>query len=240
MHTSTKLRSADFQYRRLEASGSVPSDFQSLFPGYHAQDRIGVVSLRVEEGVLYTGYTLLALTTAFYDVLRARGTAFFDYPQHFALFDSDTVTLPARLVGETWGNLDVWPDSNWLTAPGTVPGMLRKVFDLQINRLFWPEGFLPDSVETPLPAYMRAMMRSRLKAVYFYATEAPTMEIRAAAPVEAVMQYSLSRLPDVPQQAAHRAQGAGAESHPYLQRLRQVSGGDFLARMDACFAAEEA
>jgi hypothetical protein len=70
----------------------------------------------LEEGVLQTGYALLALTTAFYDVLRARTAEFFDYPHHFALLDvndagvrtrAGRLPLPQAALGSPWGALDV-------------------------------------------------------------------------------------------------------------------------------------
>src|SRR5689334_22325192 len=122
MHTSTVLQSSDFHYRRVAQEASVPTDFASLFPDYHELDRVGVVSLFLEDGILQAGGTLLALTTAFYDVQRAKGEPFFNYPQHFALFGGSEGTLQTRsgtipfspdVIGPSWGNLDVWPDSNW-------------------------------------------------------------------------------------------------------------------------------
>src|SRR5262245_41951748 len=113
MHTSTVLQSSDFCYRRMERERSVPADFASLFPDYHELDRVGVVSLSLEDGILQVGGTLLALTTTFYDVQRAKGEPFFNYPQHFALFGESegkipthcgTVPLSPDVIGPPWGN----------------------------------------------------------------------------------------------------------------------------------------
>src|SRR5262245_12100518 len=119
MHTSSLLQASDFRYWRIEAGARVGVDFRSLFPDYHELDRVGVVSLSVEDGVLHAGVVLLALATAFYDRLRARGEPFFNYPQHFALLGgshgevqtrSGTVPMTARAISPAWGNLDVWPE----------------------------------------------------------------------------------------------------------------------------------
>src|SRR5436190_9306686 len=93
MHTSSLLTASDFAYWRLEAGGAAPIDFAALFPDYHELDRVGVVSPHLEDGIHFTGASLLALATAFYDVQRAKATAFFNYPQHFALLGGagDTV-----------------------------------------------------------------------------------------------------------------------------------------------------
>ena len=67
MHTSTRLRADDFHFWQH----AQPVDFATFAPTYHEQDRVGVVSLGLEDGVLHTSYALLAFTTAFYDRLRA-------------------------------------------------------------------------------------------------------------------------------------------------------------------------
>ena len=96
MHTSQTLRSSHFEYRCTEASGRVA--FSSFCADYHEQDRVGVVSPHLEDGVLHTGYALLALTTAFYDVQRAGGSDFFIYPQHFAIIGQGPPTASLRAL----------------------------------------------------------------------------------------------------------------------------------------------
>ena len=78
MHTSQALRSSHFEYQRPESGNRVA--FSAFCADYHAQDRVGVVSPQLEDGILHTAYALLALTTAFYDVQRASGSDFFIYP----------------------------------------------------------------------------------------------------------------------------------------------------------------
>lgn len=243
MHTSVKLRSSDFRYRRLEGASAIPAAFAAFCADYHELDRVGVVSRCLEDGVLYVGGALLALTTAFYDVLRAKGGAFFNYPQHFAFFEGGAEEIrtragrlprDARLIGEPWGNLDVWPDSNWITAPGTVVGMLKTVFDFQVNRLFWPEDFLPEQAETLLPPHVRAIMRSRLKAVYYYDTAAPTIEVHGSGSVEDLVRRSIARLPGANGSTPLRE--AVQDDFPYVERFRQVGTDEFLNTMVCCFA----
>ncbi len=254
MHTSTVLRSSDFHYCRLAQGNRVPADFHTFCPQYHVLDRIGVVSPYLEDGVCSTSYALLALTTAFYDVLRARSETFFDYPHHFALLDANAVgvqTHTGRLpldrttMGAPWGGLDVWPESNWITAPGTVTGMLQTVFERQITRLFWPEDFTPTRQETPLPTYVLALLKARLTTVYYYNTPAPTLAVYVTKAVEDLVQRSIARLPQAlspsmlsaaPQQGAASA----PDSFPYVGQYRQVRGETFLAAMSSCFAVPEA
>lgn len=237
VHTSSLLKSSDFTYWRLEAGGPTPADFATLFPDYHELDRVGVVSPNLEDGVLSTGTGILALTTAFYDVQRAKDQEFFTYPQHFALLGGvgDRVwtrqgLLPRTepLLGATWGNLDVWPETNWFVAAPTAFGMLQQLFALQINRLFWPESLQPDDVEAHLPAYARSLLRSRLKSVFLYNTDSPNVEIRALPPAIDILAKSSVKLPgDVPPHATGD-----------LNSLRQITTPEFLTGIAACFEAD--
>jgi hypothetical protein len=218
-------------------------------PQYHAQDRVGVVAPGLDTGVYHTGYALLALATAFYDVLRQGATPFFDYPHHFAFLDVDArgvathgqrVALSLEALGGPWGALDVWPESNWIVAPGSVDGMLKKVFDWQINRLFWPEDFLPGAQATVFPDYVRKLLQTRLKTVYYYNTARPTVEIRVTQPVEEMLQRSRSRLPQVPDgttSVVWDTPPVPATTFPYLRGYRQVPVEEFLRAMHSCFAA---
>ena len=93
MHTSQALRSTHFEYQRPGPGGRVA--FSAFCANYHDQDRVGVVSPQLEDGILHTAYALLALTTAFYDVQRASGGDFFIYPQHFAIIGQCPPAAPS-------------------------------------------------------------------------------------------------------------------------------------------------
>ena len=243
MHTSTLLKASDFQYWRLAEDERISVDFEGFCPGYHELDRVGVISPCLEDGILYTGDVLLALTTAFYDVLRSRTTDFFDYPQHFAFIGAseDSVytrgeRLPMDRVGTGWGNLDVWPNSKWIATPRSLTGMLKKTFDFQINRLFWPQDFKQGSDESPLPAYARKMLGTRLKAVYYYNTPTPNVEICASQKVADLVQRSLAEFPNAESEIQGRADEHPTQSNfPSIARYQQVSVDDFLEDMAGCF-----
>ena len=249
MHTTKVLRSVDFSYEHVASNGQhTPVDFAAFCPQYHVQDRIGVVVPRLDTGVYETGYALLALTTAFYDVLRQHTASFFDYPHHFAFLDVNEdgvathgrrIPLALETLGGPWGALDVWPESNWILASGTVAGMLKKVFDWQINRLFWPEDFLPSPGAAAFPDYVRKILRSRLKTVYYYNTAHPTLGIRVTPSVEELLQRSIARLPEVPGETTPVASDmtSGRDtSFPYGRCYRQVPVQDFMTTMQPCFA----
>jgi hypothetical protein len=249
MHTTTVMRAVDFQYWHVDAHGQrTQGDFASFCPQYHIQDRIGVVVPRLDTAVYQTGYALLACTTAFYEVLRQRTAAFFDYPHHFAFCDvnedgvathGQRLQLSLEALGSPWGALDVWPESNWIVASGSASGMLKKVFDWQINRLFWPEAFLPSPGEAAFPDYVRKIFSARLKTIYYYNTAHPTLEIHVTPPVEAMLQRSLSRLPEVPEgRTAMAADTMPVQDTtvPSVRHYRQVPVQAFLTAMQPCFA----
>ncbi len=268
MHTSQALRSSHFEYRRPGADGRVA--FSAFCADYHDQDRVAVVSPCLEDGILHTAYALLALTTAFYDVQRANGGDFFIYPQHFAIIGEHPpgavparhpnslddkigiatgagpldLTLDEAGIGGAWSWLDVWPASNWFTAPVTPVAMLRKAFDLHINRLFWPQDFIPrhqkdrnsvseESPDTLLRSYARRMLRTRLKSVYYYNSHTPTVEILPAQPAVDLAQASMVRLPQAVRQSLETVSPL-AETQRH-QSFRQVAVDDFLADMEPCF-----
>ena len=237
MHTSSILKATDFRYRWSD-SGE-PADFGAFCPDYHENDRLAVVCTCLEDGVLHTGYGLLAVATAFYDVLRERGGEFFDYPRHFAFVDVDEkgvstrgerVNLDHAALAAPWSNLDVWPESQCIEAPGTAAEMLRKVFEFQINRVFWPEGLAPGTDEAgdePLPDYARQLLDSRLKSVHYYASTASTLEIHAGPPAVDLVRGSL-HCPN------HGKDQPTALENNFVG-YRQVTVDGFLKEMDSCF-----
>ena len=249
MHTSRVLRSSDFQYWRLGDDGAIRIDFGTFCSNHHELDRVGVVSPSLEDGVLGAGYALLALATAFYDVQRARTDDFLTYAQHFAIIGANggrmltrggPMDLDEATLGASWGMLDIWPESNWHLAPGTVAGMLRKVFDLQISRLFWPEAFQPGEEKERLPFPRPAILRSRLKAITYYNAAVPNVAIRATGKVADLVRKGIAPLSTVdgsPRGAGspHEIAEPADPAFPYAQRYRQVSVDAFLKDMDRCF-----
>jgi hypothetical protein len=118
--------------------------------------------------------------------------------------------------------------------------MLKKVFDWQINRLFWPEDFLPGPGAAAFPDYVRKILHSRLQTVYYYHTAHPTLAIRVTQPVEELLQRSMARLPAGPGGPTPGAADMTPESDPsfpYCRYYRQVPVRDFMVTMQPCFAA---
>jgi hypothetical protein len=241
MHTSTRLTAKDFQHWKPAEGQRVQIDFHTFCPDYHERDRLAVVCPHLEDGVLHTAYALLALTTAFYDVLRGRGCEFFDYPSHFAFIAANSEGVSTHnghqpmerdAIGGSWGNLDVWPETQWITTPGTATEMLEKIFSFQINRLFWPEGFKPEAGEIPLHKNARRFLKARLKAVYYYDTTVPNVEIHATQQVEDLVQASIDQLPP---SAVLERPPARADGLPYVEAHRQVEVDEFLEAVASSF-----
>ncbi len=252
MHTSRLLQSSDFRYWRRKQETLVQVDFDACFPDHHSVDRIGVVSPYLEDGARHAAYALLAATTIFYDGLRARGGEFFDYPYHFAFCDVTAEGVATQLgrfqlddnhdvLGGPWAGLDVWPKSQWVPTSGRVEDMLQGVFDRQINCLFWPESLRPAAGIEPFPAYVRRLLKARLKTVYYYHTTRPNVEIHVNQTVEDVVrEKSFSRLPEsvrdvVSAERDHALASPMAPGFSYAERYRRVSVDAFLADMAPCF-----
>ena len=241
MHTSTLLSAKDFQHWQPKAGQRLKVDFATLCPDYHERDRLAVVCPHLEDGVLHTGFALLSLTTAFYDVLRGRGSEFFDYPSHFAFIATTpegvtTYKGPRRMeenaLGGAWSNLDVWPETQWITVPESATEMLYKVFSFQINRLFWPENFTPAAGEAQLPPNVRRLLKARLKAVYYYAPTVPNVEIHASQQVEDLVRTSIEKLPGA--ETLSRPSPPGGEL-PYVETHRRVEVDEFLETVADAF-----
>jgi hypothetical protein len=122
--------------------------------------------------------------------------------------------------------------------------MLKNVFAWQISRFFWPEDFAADADAARLPAYVRALLNTRLKTVYYYNTTTPTLAIRVTPPVEDLVSKSLARLPNalgaaLPPIPAQHGTDLTDDGFPYVAQYRQVSVPDFLDAMDACFETRQ-
>ena len=237
MHTSSRLHATDFTWQRVVPTGSVDSAFTSLFPDYHPQDRIGIVSPVLEDGILHAGGLLLALTTAFYDACRADGPGFFDYPQQLAFIGGDqngVYTASGEILTnrEQWsaayGWLDVWPEGNWIVVPPHPVALLERIGQLHINRLLWPESLANTPPDRLLPAYARRLLASRLKSVWLYDSPAPDVELRLSPVAATLMAESRTRLPESP---------VGANPTETLDTFRyRITGAEaFLTERASCF-----
>ena len=226
LHTSTVLESSDFSYSRAIGNEQHYAGFSEFLPNYHIQDRIGVVAPDSVKAIRGTGLAILAIATAFYDDLRGRNEAFFDYPQNLAFMDPEMGPCWAD-SGSAWGWLDVWPDTNWIARPGNATDMIDGIFSHQVNRVFWPEGLKMDESVDALPDYALEIMRRRLKSVHYYRSATPDWTLTGSEKASEIICDSLGKLgtPESP------------HTPPESQHFKSVSIDDFLDAQGACFSS---
>lgn len=186
MHTSKILRANHFEYRCVSGGESSPVDFETLFPDYNTLDRLGIVSVPFEGGLRHTGLAVLAWTTAFYDAMRAtHPDGFFNYPQHYLFYmvGDHGIVAENEVTDEAmkgWSHLDVWPECKRVASPSSISGIVENIFTYEINRLLWPCSLTAAEDNGILPDHMKRMLRTRMKAIYLYGSDSPTLEIHAA------------------------------------------------------------
>ncbi|HEY2316652.1 MAG TPA: hypothetical protein VGH67_00010 [Solirubrobacteraceae bacterium] len=126
MHT-TALRSDAFQ---ITVAGRAAT-LADVFPGFAAEDRLGIV-LTADRGAAGAASLILAAITAFYDHLRARDPQFFAYADYFAFHvGGDRGTLR---------KLDVYPAHKEVVVGVDAEAILEAVNDRGVTRLLVPEG----------------------------------------------------------------------------------------------------
>ena len=142
---------------RLTVDGQA-SSLDDIFPGFHAQDRLGVV-VRCPGGALGASALIMAAITGFYDIQRASGRDFFIYPDYF-LFHA----------GERHGDhnmLDIWPDHKEIVVPDDPELILQAINDRGITRLLVEDG-APGFAEAK--RHTRESAESRIRTVLAYAS----------------------------------------------------------------------
>ena len=126
MHT-TVLRSQDFA---ISVDGQTAA-LDDVFPGFDAEDRLGIV-IHHPLGAAGAGSLILAAVTAFYDHLRATGEPFFAYADYFAFH-----------VGTDHGTLrklDLYPAHKEVVVPNEAEAVLRAINDRGVTRLLVADG----------------------------------------------------------------------------------------------------
>lgn len=250
MHTSKALKRSDYRIYQCDGGERNEVSFESFYPDYERTDRVVVVSPMLEDGVVNTGYTLLAITAEFYGSLWKEKEDFYAYPYHFGIFDVnqegvaiDQTRMPiSEDVFGAWSWLDVWPQSQWLHSEGDVVSMLESVFSSQAQCVFWPEDFfLSSEAVRKLPCYVRPLLESRLKCVYLYNSEQPNFEIHVSESVELMVENECrSRFPSRLAGRYSARPSGGDTSHPYMDALRRIEVSEFLQLMDGCFEPDVA
>src|ERR671919_64348 len=127
MHSSRELRSSSFEVR---VDGR-PARLEDLFEGFGEQDRLGVVMSR-PCGAVGASTLIAATITAFYDFHRARGEAFFVYPDYYLFHVGRPLGDHARL--------DVWPRRKEVVVGEEPQAILEAIDDRAISRLVVEDG----------------------------------------------------------------------------------------------------
>lgn len=239
MHTSSVLNHHDFKcYKSVEGEFR-EADFNQIFNEYHPQDRLGIISPCLEDGIINTAGTLLCITTHFYDHLRAKGLPFFNYPQHFALIGGKGDQIQTGMgslklnIGETgapWGWLDVWPETNWIICPANASAMLDQVYRLQINRLMWPATLTGVADGNKLPDLTRRFLKNRLKSVFLYGSEKPNIRISTSKAASDIVSESIAKLPD-----SILDHNPDLTEDTEINYFESISNDCFLETMSVCF-----
>lgn len=155
MHSSAELRSDAFAVTLRDE----PVGIEQVLPGFGEQDRLGVV-IRHPCGAVGASTLLLAAITAFYDRQRARGGAFFIYPDYF-LFHA----------GGPLGDhsmLDVFPAHKEVVVADEPEALLEAINDRGVTWLLVED-------REPAPASLQrealASARSRIKGAFAYSPD---------------------------------------------------------------------
>ena len=174
MHTSTQISLMDFSIR--DAQKNLEVDFDKFCPNYYYRDRIAVINLEPNEGLLGASRTLFTFTAAFYESLRSTNKPFFNYPQHFTLFVGGENPIPEKDT-KPWTMLDVWPNSQWFHCENNVDSLLQTLFDLQVNRIIWPAEWKPTDCRPNLPDTLYKILFNRLDEIFFYNSKTAEINI---------------------------------------------------------------
>lgn len=219
MHSSQELTSDMFAF----TVAGRRADFNTVFPDFGERDRLGIVS-RSPGGALGANALILATITAFYDRERAKGTAFFRYPDYY-LFHT------AASVGP-YGMIDIWPDHKEITVPSGEPEtLLRAINDRAITHL------LIEDAAPGTPTFERATLASvGLRVALAYAPDGQVRDADVAVNGNAVsagyvaaVLDALTPLPDLTR-AELRARYTAA---PLVEQYRRLTHTEALALLAA-------
>ncbi len=241
MHSSKILRTEQFQF--LKGGEVTPSnDVYSFCPEFHEDLRLGVVSPCMEDGILGAGLGVMSFVTAFYDIQRSKSEDFFIYPKYFCFLGGSENGIHSRYADETiplpeaggpWGNLDVWPESQWMATDGTVTGAIEKTCECEIDYLFWPESFRPRSDDDQPGDELRERTAETIHAIFLFGCEEPEFEVRANHTPEELLERSIEHLPavdeSVRQSLSEERQKTKTDGEfAFVERYRQLMIDEFL------------
>ena len=189
MHTSNDISLKDFSIRDTQTN--VEIDFNKFCPDYYSRDRIAVINLDHNEGLLGASRILFTFTAAFYESLRSINKPFFNYPQHFTLFIGGENPIPEKDC-KPWTMLDVWPDSQWLHCENNVNSIMQTLFKLQVNRIIWPSEWKPTDSLKKLSDSLQKILMNRIDNVFYYNSKTSETRISISGKSHELWQEAMS------------------------------------------------
>jgi hypothetical protein len=153
MHTTTTLRSADFEIIADGRRGAI----ETLLPGFTEQDRLGIV-VTGDRAAAGASTLILAAVTAFYDRLRMAGTPFFAYADYF--------TFALGRPRGSHAKLEIFPSHKEVVVAEDPEQILRAINDRAITRLLVPDGppgapvFAPETLDSARRRIRTALLYS--------------------------------------------------------------------------------
>lgn len=155
MHTAEELTASDFTYRREGAAVAR----EDVLPQITPRTRVGLVMGSRTAG-LGAGAFVLACVTAFYDRLRERDGAFFEYPDFYTFQTVDDPT--------DYQMFDIYPDHKHVSVGADAESLVRAVTDRAVDVLLVPER--PTAAPDISDITLRSAER-RLDDLYVYAAD---------------------------------------------------------------------
>lgn len=153
MHSTRELSPSSFAF----AVGGRPASLEDVLPGFHEQDRLGVV-VRRPAGGLGASLLILAAVTGFYALQRRRSEDFFVYPDYF-------VFHAGRRLGDH-RRFEIWPAHKEVVVEAAPEAVLRAINDRGVTRLLVEEG---EPSEPGLAPETLASARGRIRTALAYA-----------------------------------------------------------------------
>jgi hypothetical protein len=200
MHTTEILIPEHFRCARTGQAPARPGDLEDLFPEFTDHDRVGIASPRPLDGIQDAGYAVLACVTAFYEMRRGGLATSPVYPDYYVFYAS------GQQGPDAWGELDVWPPSQWVRTDGTAEHLLNAAVERGVTRLLWPAGLsLPQGAAT-----------HELRSVLLYGGDVAGIELHAAQPVEEVIRQGVARLQGLDPAARSEFQTSRSAKQPTL------------------------
>jgi hypothetical protein len=209
MHTTALVTPAAFRIVREDGSGTGPVP----------EGRLAVVSPLPADAIISAGYLISALIALHYQRRPASEPGSCNYPEHILLFEARQGLDDAGME-RTWGNLDIWPKSQWRGCDGSLRAYLAAVVSEDVEVMLWPHALTVGAAVSDLSQ----ASFPRLRDVWLYGGPRPNHAISVDTAVEALVQRSLRAVPSGDPRVDDRLKRTD-----FVERYRRVTVAEFLA-----------